>query len=99
MHRWGGTSFPQVITVFSAPNYCGSYSNKGAVVVVEDERLNIKQYKDVEPPFYLPAGIDLFTWSLPFLGNKITDMLANLISRYDGKGKGSLEEVDLDKIL
>lgn len=99
MHRWGGTSFPQVITVFSAPNYCGSYSNKGAVIVVENERMNIKQYKDVEPPFHLPGSIDLFAWSLPFLGDKISDMLSNIISRYDGRGKKSLDEVDLEKIL
>lgn len=36
MHRWNGMSnFPSVITVFSAPNYCGSYSNSGAVMVVK----------------------------------------------------------------
>ena len=33
MHRWGGeTGFPKVITVFSAPNYCDCYNNKGAVI-------------------------------------------------------------------
>jgi serine/threonine-protein phosphatase 2B catalytic subunit len=49
MHRWGGSSaFPSVITVFSAPNYCGSYKNKGAVILIENDKMNIKQYKDVE---------------------------------------------------
>ena len=47
MHRWGGTAaFPSVITVFSAPNYCGSYKNKGAVILIENDKMNIKQYKD-----------------------------------------------------
>jgi len=32
MHRWGGSFFPLVITIFSAPNYCDSYNNKGAVI-------------------------------------------------------------------
>jgi serine/threonine-protein phosphatase 2B catalytic subunit len=36
-HRWGGAAnFPSVITVFSAPNYCGSYKNKGAVILLDN---------------------------------------------------------------
>jgi serine/threonine-protein phosphatase 2B catalytic subunit len=53
MHRWNGLSnFPNVITVFSAPNYCGSYSNSAAVIIVDgEERLQIKQFREVESPF------------------------------------------------
>jgi len=33
MYHWGGTKqFPTVITIFSAPNYCDFYNNKGAVI-------------------------------------------------------------------
>ena len=33
MHKWNETDdFPLVITIFSAPNYCDSYNNKGAVI-------------------------------------------------------------------
>lgn len=33
MHRWNGPSdFPVVITLFSAPNYCDVYNNKGAII-------------------------------------------------------------------
>ncbi len=36
MHRWNGTSdFPVVITIFSAPNYCDVYNNKGAIIKFE----------------------------------------------------------------
>ena len=36
MHRWNGTGeFPCVITIFSAPNYCDVYNNKGAVIKFE----------------------------------------------------------------
>lgn len=46
MHRWEGEKkFPIVVTVFSAPNYCGSYKNKGAVVLIEKGSMYIKQYK------------------------------------------------------
>lgn len=33
MYHWGGQKqFPTVITIFSAPNYCDFYNNKGAVI-------------------------------------------------------------------
>jgi hypothetical protein len=32
MHKWSGSDFPLVITIFSAPNYCDIYNNKGAVI-------------------------------------------------------------------
>jgi serine/threonine-protein phosphatase 2B catalytic subunit len=33
LHKWNGPAeFPCVITVFSAPNYCDAYKNKGAVI-------------------------------------------------------------------
>lgn len=33
MSKWNGEGqFPPVITVFSAPNYCDVYKNKGAVI-------------------------------------------------------------------
>ena len=36
MYKWGGAEkFPTVITVFSAPNYCDFYNNKGAVIKFE----------------------------------------------------------------
>ena len=30
VHHWNNEGFPQVITVFSAPNYCDVYKNKAA---------------------------------------------------------------------
>ena len=45
MHRWGSKdSFPYVITIFSAPNYCGSYNNKAAVLILKNNNLQLKQY-------------------------------------------------------
>lgn len=36
MHRWNRNSdFPSVITIFSAPNYCDVYNNKGAIIKFE----------------------------------------------------------------
>ena len=103
MHRWGGASaFPSVITVFSAPNYCGTYSNKGAVILIENDKMNIKQYKDVEHPFHLPGDIDLFKWSIPFLAEKVTEMLFSIVGRnaaYSPANSKELEHIDFSKLL
>ena len=41
-HRWGGqNAWPSVVTIFSAPNYSDS-GNKGAVLVLEGGKFNIK---------------------------------------------------------
>ena len=33
MHKWNSElELPMVITIFSAPNYCDVYNNKGAVI-------------------------------------------------------------------
>ena len=40
MHRWGNKdSFPYVITIFSAPNYCGYYDNKGSILILDEGNL------------------------------------------------------------
>ena len=36
LHKWNRDSkIPPVITVFSAPNYCGVYKNRGAILSLE----------------------------------------------------------------
>lgn len=34
MFKWKSKNFPQIITIFSAPNYCDSYNNKAAVIML-----------------------------------------------------------------
>lgn len=33
-YNWQKSEFPQVVTLFSAPNYCGTYANKGAIMKI-----------------------------------------------------------------
>ena len=98
MHRWDGPqSFPYVITIFSAPNYCGYYENKASVLIIDRGNLSLKQYEETEPPYRLPDNLDVFSWSIPFLAEKVTNMLFNILK------KGGIEtiedNVEIEKII
>lgn len=77
------TGFPSVICVFSAPNYCDSYGNMGAIITFNKNEMNIRQFKAVDHPYYLPKFMNVFQWSIPYVSEKISDLFKCIIKKCD----------------
>lgn len=61
--------------------------------------MNIKQYKDVDHPFHLPGQIDLFSWSMPFLIDKVTEIVLAINKRAIGGNEKDIDYKELQKML
>lgn len=70
------TNYPCMISVFSAPNYCGTHGNFGAVVSIAAD-ITVKKFFCSPCPYALPKS-NGFTWSLPFLMENVIDFFSRL---------------------
>jgi len=64
-------SFPLVVTVFSAPNYSGWYNNQAAIMILHEKGgYEYKYFEETKAPFVLPASLNGFTYSLPWISEQ-----------------------------
>ena len=98
MHLWNGEEeFPPVITVFSAPNYCGTYENRAGIIISEGEEIDIKVFTEkANKPYLLPnqPRVDAFT----FFHEEIVAFALNQLYRICRNAAACLDD-NLDQAL
>jgi serine/threonine-protein phosphatase 2B catalytic subunit len=62
---------PMVITLFSAPNYLGSYENKAAMLTVADLSRSISQIVWTTPPFAMPEADNMLVLGLGHIAESV----------------------------
>ncbi len=72
---------PSYISIFSAPNYCDMYRNKGAFLQLKNKDINIIEFDASPHPYRLPNFMNLFAWSLPFMCENVSEIFNKLVSR------------------
>lgn len=73
------SNFPSMLSIFSAPNYCDTFGNKGAIALVCDGQIRIKQFFSSPHPYVLPNFMNAFAWSLPFVVDKLISALETIV--------------------
>ena len=92
------TKLPSIITIFSAPNYCDQYGNKGAILNIINDELDIVQFEASPHPFYLPSFMNVFDWSVPFVAEKITELLHSIVHVQDNE-TSAISPTSREKVL
>ena len=111
-HRWNGADeFPPVITVFSAPNYCGDHDNLGAVFITDGDTYKIQKFEEHEnKPYVLPTYplMNAFEYFHGDLMGNLLDFLYQMCSvdkdegpySYDSANQSiSVDQAYIDKII
>ena len=77
-YHWGNSIFPVLMTVFSAPNYCGHHQNKGAILKIHQNEIQIMQYSFTEKNELSLDFPDVFVATWEVLKDGINEISNNL---------------------
>jgi serine/threonine-protein phosphatase 2B catalytic subunit len=69
------------------------------VLIIDRGNLSLKQYEETEPPYRLPDNLDVFSWSVPFLSEKVINMLFHIIKKTGTDISDAEEGVNMEKVL
>jgi serine/threonine-protein phosphatase 2B catalytic subunit len=103
-YHWGNSIFPVLMTVFSAPNYCGHHQNKGAILKIHQNEIQIMQYSFTEKKELSMDFPNVFvaTWEVLHDGiNEISNNLQRKIikSGFNEEASDPIIEREFDAIF
>lgn len=73
-------NIPSVHTVFSAPNYCDTYSNLGSILYYDNGRYEIKNYEWIAHPYVNKNYIDVISQTFSFVSEKVSEFYLDLLT-------------------
>ena len=69
-----------MVTIFSAPNYCGSYDNQAAVFISEGEEVDIRTFTEKkDKPYLLPNPDDPKLDAITFFHGEMTGFVLDFL--------------------
>lgn len=71
-----GREFPFVVTVFSAPNYCGCYGNLASVLYLLPNSYNLRQFSAEDEPYVLPRNMNAIAYSMPWISAQTSSLIS-----------------------
>lgn len=48
---------------------------------MDEGNLSIKQFDETEVPYRLPDNMDIFSWSMPFVVEKVINMMLTILKK------------------
>eukprot|EP00727_Mastigamoeba_balamuthi_P006407 m51a1_g2387 hypothetical protein (488) ;mRNA; r:716350-718988 len=87
-----GSRVPPVMTVFSAPNYCGCYGNRAAFLHVSKQGYIVTNLNVTPAPYWLPNFLDVFSFSVPLITENVVRILQNLVIMLREEEKAGVTE-------
>ena len=63
-------------------------------MIIYDHKLTVRQFTHQPHPYWLPNFMDAFTWTLPFVAQKVADMFHGLLSTIS---TDEMEEAEADE--
>lgn len=62
-------------------------------MILEEGNVSIKQFDDSEHPYHLPDRIDIFTWSMPFLIEKVVQMMKSVYTKWQDEDEADEKSI------